>query len=148
VLIGVPALLGLLFVWQFAAGFLRTEAVDHAPATISTVRLEPDTVGVRVDVVLADRLGAETTGNGDLTIKLREPDGAVWQTTRGLAAADFGPLPSGHLLEGRVGYSVLVPTADWVRPPRQGGSASISVAFQSREDGAVPLTRQAEERFP
>src|SRR5919205_128837 len=60
VLIGVPSLLGLLFVWQIASGFVHTETVDHAPSAISSVRLEPDPAGVRVDVVLVDRQGAET----------------------------------------------------------------------------------------
>jgi hypothetical protein len=98
--------------------------------------------------VLVDRQGAETTSAGDLTIKLREPDGAVWQTTRALGPEDFGPLPASHLLAGRVGYSLLLPAADWVRAPRRGGSTSVSVIFQSHDDGAGPITRQAEERFP
>ena len=148
VLIGVPSLLGLLFLWQIASGFVHTEAVDHAPAAISTVRLEPDSSGTRVDLVLVDRQGADATAAGELTVKLREPDGAVWQTTLMLAPEEFAPLPAGDLAAGRVGYTVLVPAADWVRAPRRGGSASVSVSFQAREDGAVALTRQAEERFP
>jgi hypothetical protein len=148
VLIGVPALLGLMFVWQIASGFFHTETVDHAPVAISTVRLEPDLWGTRVDVVLVDRQGAETTAAGDLTVKLREPDGAVWQTTRALAPEDFAPLPTGDLSAGRTGYTLLVPAADWVRAPRRGGSASVSVSFVTHADDAVPLARQAEERFP
>jgi hypothetical protein len=147
VLIGAPALLGLMFIWQIASGFVHTETVDHAPAAISSVRLEPDPAGVRVDVVLVDRQGAETSAPGDLSIKLREPDGAVWQNTRALSPEDFAPLPAGHLGAGRLGYSLLVPANDWVRAPRRGGSASVSVTFQTRND-APPITRQAEERFP
>jgi hypothetical protein len=148
VLIGVPALLGLMFVWQIASGFVHTETVDHAPAAISSVRLEPDPAGVRVDVVLVDRQGAETSAAGDLTITLREPDGAVWQSTRAVAPEEFSALPAGHLAAGRLGYSILVPAADWVRAPRRGGSASVSVTLQTHDDGATPITRQAEERFP
>ena len=148
VLIGVPALLGLMFAWQIASGFMHTETVDHAPAAISSVRLEPDPAGVRVDVVLVDRQAAETSASGDLTIKLREPDGAVWQSTRAVSPDDFTPLPAGHLAAGRLGYTLLVPSADWVRAPRRGGSASVSVTFQAHDDGAAPVTRQAEERFP
>jgi hypothetical protein len=148
VLIGVPSLLGLFFIWQIASGFVHTETVDHAPVGVSSIRLEPDPLGIRVDVVLVDRQGTETTGSGDLTIKLREPDGAVWQNTRALSPDDFQPLPASHLLASRIGYSVLVPGTDWMRAPRRGGSTSVSVTFQSHDDGAAPITRQAEERFP
>jgi hypothetical protein len=147
VLIGVPALLGLMFVWQIASGFVHTETVDHAPAGISSLHLEPDPAGVRVDVVLVDRQGAETSASGDLTVKVREPDGSVWQNTRALSPEDFNALPAGHLSGGRLGFSMLVPASDWVRAPRRGGSASVTVTFQ-RHDDAAPITRQAEERFP
>jgi hypothetical protein len=148
VLIGVPALLGLLFIWQIASGYMHAETIDHAPVAIATVRLEADPAGTRVDVVLVDRQGADASAAGDVSIKLREPDGAVWQSTRAVSPEEFAPLPAGHLSAGRVGYSLLVPAADWVRAPRRGGSASVSVSFQPRDDGAAPITRQAEERFP
>jgi hypothetical protein len=148
VLIGVPAVLGLLFVWQIASSFVHTETVDHAPVAVSSLRLEPDPNGVRLDLVLVDHLGLEASAAGDLNVKLREPDGAVWQSTRALTSDDFAPLPSEHLLHGRLGYSLLIPASDWVRAPRRGGSASVTVGFQPREDGAATFTRQAEERFP
>ena len=140
--------MGLMFVWQLASGFLHTESVAHEAVAISSVSLEPDPNGVRVDFVVVDRQGVDTTVGGDLSIKLREPDGAVWQTTRGLAPEEFAVLHDSHLLAGRLGYSVLVPASDWVRAPRHGGSASISLTIQPRDDGASTLTKQAEERFP
>jgi hypothetical protein len=91
-------------------------------------------------------VGQETTVSGDLNVKLREPDGTVWQTTRSVTAADFRTLPEGGLLAGRTGYSVLIPASDWLRAPRRGGSATVSLGIQPTEGAAFSTV--AEERFP
>src|ERR1700738_1962358 len=146
VIIGVPAMLGLLFVWQLASSVLHTEIVIRSAVSISRVSLEADPLGSRIDLVLVDRVGQETTLTGDLNIKLREPDGTVWQTTRSVTPDDFVPLPAGGLLAGRVGYAVLIPTTDWLRTPRRGGAATVSVAVQPAD--GVAFSTVAEERFP
>jgi hypothetical protein len=146
VIIGVPVLLGLVFVWQLASNLLHTEIAVRSAVAISRVSLESDPLGSRVDLVLVDRVGQETTFDGNMTIKLREPDGTLWQTTRGVTATDFVPLPSGGLLAGRVGYSVIIPSTDWMRAPRRGGAATISVDVVPTDGTAFSTV--AEERFP
>jgi hypothetical protein len=146
VIIGVPVLLVLTFAWQVGSNLLRTEIAIREAVAVSRVSLEADPAGSRIDLVLVDRIGLETTVNGQLTLKLREPDGTVWQVTRNVTAADFVPIQSGGLLAGRLGYSVVIPSADWLRAPRRGGAASISVNVQ-RADGAA-FSTVAEERFP
>jgi hypothetical protein len=146
VIIGVPALLLAMVVWQVASSLLHTEIAVRDAVAVSRVSLEADPVGSRIDMVLVDRVGQETTVNGDLNIKLREPDGTVWQSTRSVTAADFVPLPDGGLLAGRVGYSVTIPSSDWVRAPRRGGAATVSVSV-TPTDG-TPFSTVAEERFP
>jgi hypothetical protein len=146
VLIGVPILLVLTFAWQFGSNFLRTEIAARVPVAVSRVSLESDPAGSRIDLVVVDRVGQETTVNGELTIKLREPDGSVWQVTRTVSAADFGSVRGGGLLTGRLGYSVVIPAADWLRAPRRGGAATVSVNV-AREDGTT-FSTVAEERFP
>ena len=147
VIIGVPVLLGAFFIWQLVAPFLRSEIIVHTPVAVSRVSLEPDTQGARIDMVIVDRTGSETTVNGDLTVKLREPDGAVWQTTRPVASGDFVMLSTGGLLNGRLGYSMRVPANDWVRAPRHGGAATVTVSVQPA-DGSEPFSTISEERFP
>ena len=147
VLIGVPVLLGLLAVWQVASTVFKTEIIARNAVAISRVSLESDPIGARVDMVLVDRMGGDTTISGDLTIKVREPDGAVWQTTRTVSAGDFVSLPSGSLLSGRTGYSVPVPVRDWARAPRRGGAATVTVTVVP-SDGSEPFTTVADERFP
>ena len=146
VLVGVPLLLGVVFVWQIVSGFMHTEIAVRGAAAVSRVSLESDPIGARVDFVIVDRVGSETTVTGDVTVKVREPDGGVWQATRRVGSSDFSPLPTGGLLSGRVGYSVPVPATDWVRAPRRGGAASVSVSVQA-SDGST-LSTVAEERFP
>jgi hypothetical protein len=146
VITGVPALLALLFVYQLASNLLRTETVVRGAVAISRVSLEADPLGSRIDLVLVDRLGHETTFNGDMSIKVREPDGTVWQTIRGVTVADFVPLPSGGLMAGRTGYSVVIPATDWLRTPRRGGAATVSIAVMPIEGAAFSTV--AEERFP
>jgi len=145
-MIGVPVVLGLVFAWQIGTNLLRTEIVVRSPVAISRVSLEADPLGSRVDLVMVDRIGQDTTFNGSMTIKVREPDGTVWQNTRDVAAADFLPLQSGGLLSGRTGYSVIVPRTDWMRAPRRGGSATVSVDAVPTE--GVAFSTVAEERFP
>jgi hypothetical protein len=146
VIIGVPVVLLLLFVWQVGSSILRTEIAIRDAVAVSRVSLEPDPLGSRIDFVLVDRVGQDTTVSGDLNIKLREPDGTLWQTTRRVSASDFAVLPGGGLLSGRLGYSVVIPPSDWLRAPRRGGSATVSVSVVPA-DGA-PFSTVAEERFP
>jgi hypothetical protein len=146
VIIGVPVVLLLLFVWQVGSSILRTEIAIRDAVAVSRVSLEADPLGSRIDFVLVDRVGQDTTVSGDLNIKLREPDGTLWQTTRRVSASDFAVLPGGGLLSGRLGYSVVIPPSDWLRAPRRGGSATVSVSVVPA-DGA-PFSTVAEERFP
>jgi hypothetical protein len=146
VMIGVPLLLGLTFVWQIASNILHTEIAVRDAVAVSKVSLEAHPMGSRVDLVLVDRIGQDTTVNGQVNIKLREPDGTLWQTTRSVTASDFGALPAGGLLAGRTGYSVIIPAADWLRAPRRGGSATVNISVQ-RADG-TGFTTVADERFP
>jgi hypothetical protein len=146
VIIGVPVALGLLFAWQFAATLLHTDAVVRSAVAISRVSLEADPSGSRVDLVLVDRIGQETTLSGDVNVQLREPDGTVWQTTRHVAPGDFVQLTAGGLLAGRVGYSVVVPATDWLRTPRRGGAATVSISIVPTDGTAFSTV--AEERFP
>jgi hypothetical protein len=145
VIIGVPIMLLLLFAYQVASGLLHNEIAIRDAVAVSRVSLEPDQAGSRINLVLVDRVGQDTTVNGELSIKLREPDGTVWQTTRTVSGADFLPLKGG-LLGGRMGYSVVIPATDWLRAPRRGGSATVSVNVV-RADG-MPFSTVAEERFP
>src|SRR6185436_9612140 len=64
VLLGVPVLLGLAFLWQVASGFLKTEIIVRNAVAVSRVSLEPDPVGARVDMTFVDRQGADTTFSG------------------------------------------------------------------------------------
>ena len=146
VIIGVPILLGLVFAWQIASNVLHTEIVVRSAVAISRVSLESDPAGSRVDLVLVDRVGNDTTFNGDMTIKVREPDGTVWQSSRGVTAAEFVKLPDGGLLAGRLGYAVIIPSTDWMRAPRRGGSATVTVEVVPTEGTAFSTV--AEERFP
>jgi hypothetical protein len=146
VIVGVPILLGLLFVWQLASSLLHTEIAVRGAVAISRVSLETDPVGSRIDLVLVDKVGQDTTLDGDLNIKLREPDGTVWQSTRAITAADFVRLQDGGLLAGRTGYAVVIPATDWLRAPRRGGSATVSVSVKPTDGEAFSTV--AEERFP
>jgi hypothetical protein len=146
-MIGVPILLGALFAWQVGSSLIRTEVIVRTAVAVSRVTLEQDPAGARVDFVVVDRVGADTTMTGDLTVKVREPDGTVWRTTRAIAPGDFVTLPSGSLLRGRTGYSVLVPATDWARAPRRGGAASVTVSVQPA-DGSEQVASASEERFP
>jgi hypothetical protein len=146
VIIGIPILLLTVFVWQIIAPMLRSEIAVREAVGFSRVSLEADPLGSRIDFAVVDRVGIETTVDGAVTIKLREPDGTVWQTVRSVTAANFGVLPEGGLLAGRTGYSVVIPASDWLRAPRRGGSATVSVSVQPTS-GAF-FSTVAEERFP
>jgi hypothetical protein len=146
VMISVPILLVALFAWQILSPMLRTEIAVRDAVGFSRVSLESDPAGSRIDFAVVDRVGQETTVSGDVTIKLREPDGTVWQSTRSVTAADFRTLPDGGLLAGRTGYSVLIPASDWLRAPRRGGSATVSLAVQPTD--GVRFSTVSEERFP
>jgi hypothetical protein len=135
-----------LFVWQIVSPLLRSEIATRDAVGFSRVSLEADPLGSRIDFAVVDRVGQETTVTGEVTIKLREPDGTVWQTTRSISAANFGSLPGGGLLAGRTGYSVVIPSSDWLRAPRRGGSATVSVTVQPTD--RLAFSTVAEERFP
>jgi hypothetical protein len=147
VLIAVPVILALTFVWQVASNVLHTEAVVRQPVAVGQVSLEPDPAGTRVDFVLVDRVGQETTFSGQLDVFLRDPDGAVWQASRRVGAADFEMLPDDSLLGGRTGYSLLVSARDWARPPRRGGLATVSINAMP-SDGGPQFSTQSQQRFP
>jgi hypothetical protein len=146
VIIGVPVLLALTFAWQIAAGLMHSEIVSHDPVAVSRVSLEADPAGSRIDLVVVDRSGQEVGVNGAMQMSMREPDGTLWQTSRSLSSADFAPLPDGGLLAGRLGYSITVPSSDWVRAPRRGGAATVSITFQPKDGD--DFSTVAEERFP
>jgi len=142
----VPILLGLVFAWQIGSTMMHTDSVVRSAVAVSRVSLESDPAGSRVDLVLVDKVGQDTTFNGDITIKVREPDGTVWQSSRGLTAAEFAPIQNGGLLAGRLGYSAVIPSTDWMRAPRRGGSATVSVDVVPTDGTAFSTV--AEERFP
>jgi hypothetical protein len=145
-MIGVPVVLGLLFAWQMVAPLLRADSAVRDAVGISRVSLETDPIGTRIDLVMVDRVGQDTTVTGDLNLTLREPDGTLWQTSRSVSPADFGVLAAGGLLSGRTGLTVVVPAKDWIRPPRRGGATTVTVSVQP-SSGAVFSTVE-EARFP
>lgn len=147
VLIGVPILLALTFAWQVFSSLYHTDIVVRQAVSIGQVTLESDPAGSRIDFVVVDRVGQETTFTGDVTVNLREPDGAVWHTTRTLSADDFQPIKAGGLLTGRPGYSVVIPAGDWARPPRRGGSATVSIDVNP-SDGGAPFSTVSSKPFP
>jgi len=146
VLFAVPLLLGAAFFWQIGSGLWHSEVVVRQPVAFGQVDLAADPTGTRVDVVLVDRVGQDTTLNGTLNVSVREPDGAVWQTSRSVSDSDFQPLPDGSLMAGRVGYALVVPARDWARPPRRGGLSTVSVAA-TPNDGTA-FSTQSQQRFP
>ena len=146
VLVGVPVLLLTFFVWEVASPYLHTDLAVRDAVSVGRASLEPDPLGARIDFVLVDRVGQDTTVDGDLTIRLNEPDGAVWHTTRSVTAASFAPLPAGGLLAGRLGYSLVVPVTDWLRTPRSGGGSTVTINVQPVDGGAFSTVEQ--ERFP
>ena len=145
--IAIPLVLAATFIWQLTSGMFHTDAVVRQAVAVGQVTLEPDAAGTRVDFVLVDRVGQEATFSGNLNVSLREPDGAVWQMTRSVSPGDFQTLPDDSLLAGRTGYSVLVNARDWVRPPRRGGLATISVNATPSDDGPA-ISTQSQQRFP
>jgi hypothetical protein len=146
VIIGIPILLLLTFVWQIASSMVHSEVAVRDAVAVSRVSLEPDPLGSRVDLVLVDRVGQDTTVAGELNVRLREPDGTVWQVTRRVSAADFSTVVDGGLLAGRLGYSLVIPASDWIRAPRHGGAATVSVSVQPTD--GVAFSTVSEERFP
>jgi hypothetical protein len=147
VLIAIPVLLVSTFVWQIASSALHADIIVRRATAIGSVSLEADPAGSRIDFVVVDRFGQETTIDGTVNVKLREPDGTLWQTSRAIGAADFQPLPDGGLLAGRSGLSVVVPASDWARAPRRGGAATVTINVQPSGDGA-PISTVEEQRFP
>src|SRR5207244_8983791 len=95
VMIGVPILLVAMFAWQIISPMLRTEIAVRDAVGFSRVSLEADQAGSRIDFAVVDRVGQETTVSGDVSVKLREPDGTVWQTTHSPTPAACRPRPAG-----------------------------------------------------
>jgi hypothetical protein len=147
VLIAVPVVLALTFVWQVASSAFHTQAVVREAVGVGQVSLEADPAGTRIDMVLVDRFGQETTLDGTLDVMLREPDGAVWRTSRNVSSGDFQPLPDDSLMAGRVGYAVTVNAGDWARPPRRGGLATVSVNAKPNDDSPA-FSTQSQQLFP
>src|SRR5579862_2274304 len=79
VLIAIPLVLAATFVWQIASSMFHTEIVVRQAVSVGQVTLEPDPAGSRVDFVVVDRVGQETTTSGDVSVRVREPDGTIWQ---------------------------------------------------------------------
>src|ERR1700694_3223554 len=77
VIIGVPILLLALFAWQILSPMLRTEIAVRDAVSFSRVSLEVDPLGSRIDFALVDRVGQETTVNGDESVKQGAADGTV-----------------------------------------------------------------------
>src|SRR5436305_702497 len=87
VLIAVPVVLAATFFWQIGSSMFHPDSNARQAVSVGPATLEADPGGTRVDFVVVDRAGQETTFNGTLDLRLREPDGRVWQTSRTLAAA-------------------------------------------------------------
>ncbi len=147
VLVGLPVLLVSALIWQIASSSIHTDIVVRQAVAVGRVSLESDPAGSRIDIVLVDRVGQETTVDGTVNVMLREPDGTLWQTSRPVTASAFQQLPDGGFLAGRTGYSVVIPASDWARAPRRGGAATVSISVQPTSDG-TPFSTVAEERFP
>jgi hypothetical protein len=147
-LIAIPVVLAVTFVWQVGSSMFHTEALVRQAVGVGQVALEPDPSGTRIDFVLVDRYGQETTLDGSMNVTLREPDGAVWQATRTVSASDFQPLADDGLLAGRTGYSVLVNARDWARPPRRGGLATVSITATPSGASSEAFSTQSQQRFP
>jgi hypothetical protein len=49
-------------------------------------------------------------------------------------------------MAGRLGYAVVIPASDWLRAPRRGGAATVTITV-TPTDG-TPFSTVAEERFP
>jgi hypothetical protein len=146
-LIGLPLLLAATFAWQITSSAFHTDVVIREAVSVGRVSLEADPAGSRIDLVLVDRVGQQTTVDGTVSVKLREPDGRLWQSSRSVTAGDFQAVPEGGLLAGRVGYSVVIPSSDWARAPRRGGSATVTISVVPSGDGPT-FSTVAEERFP
>jgi hypothetical protein len=147
VLIGVPVVLLLTLLWQLVSSTFHSEIAVHQAVSVGQITLESDTGGSRVDFVVVDRVGQDTTVNGNLLLKVREPDGAVWQTSRTVSASDFQPLADSSLLAGRQGYSVFIPASDWARPPRRGGTSRVTVQITPSDDSDA-FSATSDQRFP
>ena len=147
VLLAIPLLLAGAFLWQIGSGLFHTQVVARQPVAVGQVALEPDPTGTRVDVVLVDRVGQDTTLDGSLNVSVREPDGAVWQTSRSVTNADFETLPSDSIMAGRTGYTLVVSAGDWAHLPRRGGLATVSVRA-TPGDGSAVFSTQTQQLFP
>jgi hypothetical protein len=147
VLIGLPLVLVAVLLWQVGSAVMRSDIVVRNAVAVSRATLEEDPAGSRIELVLVDRFGNDVAANADVTISLREPDGAVWLTSRSLSTGDFTSLTGRGLLSGRLGYALVVPAADWARTPRRGGAATVMITVHPR-DGGETFSTVSEERFP
>jgi hypothetical protein len=145
--IAAAALVALGLYLYFGTNLIRGPlGPPNQPVAVSRVVLEAAPDGTAISLVLRDASGLDSVFVGQLSIELREPDGAVWQTTTNVNMTNFKTLPPGSLLAGRLGYTLTVPPTAWTRPPRRGGPATVSI-------GVTPVngtrfTSSATEIFP
>jgi hypothetical protein len=87
-LIAIPLVMAATFLWQLSSGLVHTDTAARQAVAVGQVSLTPDPSGTRIDFVLVDRVGQETTFTGNVNVSLRDPDGAVWQATRSVSPGD------------------------------------------------------------
>lgn len=142
----VLAALAALAAYLFTPIFRPAPGPSVEAVSVARVVLEPADQGTAISLVLQDRAGNDAILLGELSLELREPDGAVWQVTRALRTTSFNPLPGTSLLAGRLGFREVIPPSAWTRPPRSGGQAAITVVA-TRPDGSQ-VRHQSTTRFP
>lgn len=144
----VGALIAALWLFEVLAPFKlfgNAAVILSTPTSVAQIALERAGEDASISLVLQDAAGRDAPLAGDLEIELQEPNGAVWRVSRAVAPTDFSSLPSG-VLAGRLGYRVVVPARDWVRPPRRGGLASVTVVATPR--GGTSFTGSTSTAFP
>jgi hypothetical protein len=150
IVIGViVAIVGLGIILQFfpvIGSTIGGPAVNIGPESVNAVALDRTPDGLAVSFVLTGQGSGDTTMTGTVAVEVREPDGATWTAARSVTPASFQPLPAGSPLAGRVGHRIVVPDADWLRPPRRGGLGSVVIT--ATPDNGAPLTSTASVYFP
>lgn len=143
---GIAALAIVVLGIALLPGLMAGDPQLEEPVAVARITLESDTEGTAVVMVFHDRAGRDVPLVGQLDVELREPDGARWESTRQVNKTDFKPLPAGSLLQGRVGYRIVVPPQAWTRPPRRGGQAGIQLNVVPRNGAAFRY--QGTDIFP
>jgi len=145
---GLAVVLLGLYLYFFTQLIKGAVGPSTQPQSVSRAVLEalPNDRGTGLFFVLIDASGQDAAFRGSLSVSLREPDGAVYHTTRSVTPQDFRILPSGSLLEGRLGYEVDIPPSAWSTPPRRGNPALIVLGI-APVDGP-PISYTGNEIFP